>query len=112
VLFRPLNQQELGQVAKLMLGEVNRNLAHQNISVELTQAALDQLVHEGYDPQFGSRPMRRVIQRTVEDAIAQKILSGQASPGSKILLDLPDLKPAQQPGAKPPQQPPVQPQSS
>lgn len=92
VLFRPLTQPELGQVAKLMLGEVNRNLAHQNISVELTQTALDSLVEQGYDPQFGSRPMRRVIQRTVEDSVAQKILSGQASPGSKIILDLPDLQ--------------------
>ena len=95
VLFRPLNQNELGQVALLMLAEVNRNLANQNISVELTKPALDSMVEQGYDPQFGSRPMRRVIQRTVEDAVAQKILSGQASPGSKIILDLPDIqKPA------------------
>jgi ATP-dependent Clp protease ATP-binding subunit ClpC len=92
VLFRPLTQAELGQVAKLMLGEVNRNLAHQSISVELTQAALDDLVRQGYDPQFGSRPMRRVIQRTVEDAVAKKILEGQATPGSKISLDLADLQ--------------------
>lgn len=92
VLFRPLNQSEIGQVALLMLAEVNRNLANQNISVQLTQAALDSMVQQGYDPQFGSRPMRRVIQRTVEDAVAQRILSGQASPGSSIILDLPDVQ--------------------
>lgn len=104
VLFRPLNQQELGQVATLMLAEVNRNLANQNISVGLTQPALDSLVQQGYDPQFGSRPMRRVIQRTVEDAVAQKILSGQASPGTKILLDLPDVQ--EKPDATEPPVPP------
>ena len=91
VLFRPLTIDELGQVALLMLAEVNRNLASQNVSVELTAAALNSLVKQGYDPQFGSRPMRRVIQRTVENAVAQKILSGVASPGTKILLDLPDV---------------------
>jgi ATP-dependent Clp protease ATP-binding subunit ClpC len=106
VLFRPLTQEELGQVARLMLGEVNRTLANQNISVELTQAALDSLVQQGYDPQFGSRPMRRVIQRTVEDAVAQKILSGQASPGTKIMLDLPDLQPQAANQAPPTQTPP------
>lgn len=104
VLFRPLNQSELGQVAKLMLAEVNRTLANQNISVEVTQAALESLVKQGYDPQFGSRPMRRVIQRTVEDVVAKKILQGQASPGSKILLDLPDLQAADS-AATPPKQP-------
>jgi ATP-dependent Clp protease ATP-binding subunit ClpC len=109
VLFRPLNQQELGQVARLMLGEVNRNLANQNISVELTQAALDSLVVQGYDPQFGSRPMRRVIQRTVEDAVAQKILSGQAHPGSKIVLDLPDLQTQSEAPAPQAPQPPMAP---
>jgi ATP-dependent Clp protease ATP-binding subunit ClpC len=93
VLFRPLTEGELGQVAKLMLAEVNRNLATQNISVELTDAALASLVKQGYDPQFGSRPMRRVIQRTVEDVIAKRILQGQAAPGTKVLLDLPDLQP-------------------
>jgi len=91
VLFRPLNMEELGQVAMLMLAEVNRNLASQNVSVELTEDALNSLVRQGYDPQFGSRPMRRVIQRTVENAVAQKILSGNASPGTKILLDLSDV---------------------
>jgi ATP-dependent Clp protease ATP-binding subunit ClpC len=107
VLFRPLTQSELGQVAQLMLQEVNRNLSAQNISVELTQAALDSLVQQGYDPQFGSRPMRRVIQRTVEDVIAKKILAGQASPGTKILLDLPDITP--QIPSQPPQSPPANP---
>jgi ATP-dependent Clp protease ATP-binding subunit ClpA len=114
VLFRSLNQAELMQVAQLMLGEVNKTLANQNISVELTPAALEAMVQAGYDPQFGARPMRRVIQRTVEDAMATKILSGEAQPGTKVLLDLPDLhiEPANTQNtqqATPPTPPPAQP---
>jgi len=93
VLFRPLNQDEMAQVAKLMLGEVNKTLAKQNISVQLSDAALIQIVKAGYDPQFGARPMRRVIQEMVEDPVAARILGGQAKPGSVITLDVNDLSP-------------------
>lgn len=100
VLFRPLTESELAQVALLMLGEVNRTLAAQNIKVALTPEALAHITHEGYDPQFGARPMRRVIQKTVENAVAIKILSKQTSPGSTITLDVADLGTGetQQPG--------------
>lgn len=91
VLFRPLNQAEMSQVAKLMLAEVNRTLANQNITVQLTEPALAKVVSAGYDPQFGARPMRRVIQRMVEDSVAKKVLAGQAQPGSLITLDVNDL---------------------
>lgn len=92
VLFRPLNMEELTQVAKLMLAGVNKTIANQNITVELTDSALTALVNAGYDPQFGARPMRRLIQKTVEDALAIKILSKQVSAGETVTLDLPDLK--------------------
>lgn len=101
VLFRPLNEPELMQVAQLMLGEVNRTLSAQNIKVELSQAALQQLAQNGYDPEFGARPMRRLIQKTVENAVAVKILQGQAQPGSVIQLDVPDLTLATNPQAQP-----------
>ena len=91
VLFRPLKEPELLQVAQLMLGEVNRTLAPQNISVKLTPEALQRLVQAGYDPEFGARPMRRIIQKTVENAVAVKILGGQAQAGSVIALDVGDL---------------------
>ena len=91
VLFRPLNQLELAQVAKLMLAGVNETLAKQNISVGLTEAALTQIVKAGYDPQFGARPMRHVIQKTVEDAVAIKILRGDVKAGDSFTLDVGDL---------------------
>jgi ATP-dependent Clp protease ATP-binding subunit ClpC len=96
VLFRPLNEPEMAQVAQLMLGEVNHTLAAQNISVTLTPAALQHIARAGYDPEFGARPMRRIIQKTVENAVAVKILGGQAQAGSVIALDVGDLTIQQQ----------------
>jgi len=91
VLFRPLNLQELSQVAVLMLEGVNKLLAKQNVTVKLTPNALAKVVQAGYDPEFGARPMRRVIQEMVEDAVATKILKNEAQPGSTLTLDTNDL---------------------
>jgi ATP-dependent Clp protease ATP-binding subunit ClpC len=91
VLFRPLNKEELAQVASLMLASVNHTLSNQNISVKLTDAALAKVVEAGYDPEFGARPMRRALQKLVEDAVAKKVLAGEAKPGSEITLDVADL---------------------
>lgn len=91
VLFRPLNPDELAQVVGLMMNEVNKTLAPQNISVELTPAAVQKIVATGYDPRLGARPMRRALQKAVENTVAQKILRNETNPGDKILLDEPDL---------------------
>ena len=91
VLFRPLNEEELAQVANIMLAGVNQTLETQQIKVILTPEALKHIVHAGYDPEFGARPMRRIIQKTVENAVAVKILRQEAKPGSTITLDINDL---------------------
>jgi len=91
VLFRPLTPEELVQVVHLLLSEANKTLASQNISIELTEPAIQRIVAEGNDPLLGARPMRRVLQRVVEDVVAQKILRGQANPGDKIVLNDTDL---------------------
>lgn len=92
VLFRPLKPDELAQVVKLMLGEVNKTLSTQNIAIQLTDSAINRIVEQGNDPRLGARPMRRTLQRVVEDVVAQKILQGTTRPGDTILLDEPDLK--------------------
>ena len=74
-----------------MVAEVNKTLAGQNIIVELTNAAVGKIVDAGYDPRLGARPMRRVVQRTIEDVIARKILEGTAQPGDKVTLDGADI---------------------
>jgi ATP-dependent Clp protease ATP-binding subunit ClpC len=91
VLFRPLNEQELAQVVRLMVADINQTLANQNISVELTPAAIAQVVATGYDPRLGARPMRRALQRAVEDGIAGRILRGETHPGDHVVLDVQDL---------------------
>ncbi len=91
VLFRPLTPEELLQVVTLMMKEVNVTLAPQNISVALTDAAAGKIVEAGYDPRLGARPMRRTLQRAVEDVIAQKILKGDLHPGDHATLDTSDL---------------------
>ncbi|HVA11443.1 MAG TPA: AAA family ATPase, partial [Candidatus Dormibacteraeota bacterium] len=92
VLFRPLSPDELAQVVTLMLKEVNQTLNNQNISVELTPAAIQKIVQTGNDPRLGARPMRRTLQRAVEDTVAELILKAEAKPGDHVILDAPNLK--------------------
>jgi ATP-dependent Clp protease ATP-binding subunit ClpC len=66
---------------------VNKTLAPQKISVSVSSEAKELLAEKGYDPQLGARPMRRVIQKVVENTIARKMLSGEASAGSTVLID-------------------------
>jgi ATP-dependent Clp protease ATP-binding subunit ClpC len=92
VLFRPLDQNELLQVIGLMMNEINKTLSAKNISIQLTQAAAIEIVNRGYDARLGARPMRRMLQRTVEDEIANRILRGEANPGDNIVMDIVDLR--------------------
>jgi len=91
VLFRPLKPEELAQVVRLMLVSINQTLANQQIVVELTDEAISKIVEVGNDPRLGARPMRRAMQRAVEDVVAQKILKQEARPGDRITLDAGDL---------------------
>ena len=91
ILFRPLNDAELAQVVGLMLNGVNVTLSNQNIQVNLTETAIKKIVAVGNDPRLGARPMRRALQKAVEDVIAQKILKGEVKPGDTVLLDEPDI---------------------
>lgn len=97
VLFRPLNEKELVSVAKLMIKEVNQTLTEKNITVDLTPEAFDEIVKAGYDPEFGARSMRRIIQKTVENVVAVKILSGQVTTGGIVTLTPHDLESEQTP---------------
>lgn len=92
VLFRPLDKQELLQVAYLLIKSVNVELENQKISISLTEAAYQYLVESGYDPRLGARPMRRAVQRLVENTVAKKILSGSVQKGAQITLDVNDLR--------------------
>ena len=84
VVFEPLSKDDLKQIIDLMIAGVNKTLAPQKISVSVSPEAKELLAEKGYDPQLGARPMRRVIQKVVENTIARKMLSGEASAGSVV----------------------------
>lgn len=92
VVFRPLTKPELIQVIDLMLAGVNKTLALQKVSVEVDDEAKLYLVDQGYDPRLGARPMRRVVQRTVENMVARQMLAGSVAPGSVIRINLEDVR--------------------
>ena len=87
VVFEPLTKENLLQIIDIMLASVNKMLAGQKITVEVEAEAKRLLAELGYDPQLGARPMRRVIQKVVENTIARKMLSGEATAGSNIIID-------------------------
>lgn len=94
VLFRPLTQEELLQVVDLLMNGINQTLASKKVSVQLTSGAKQLLAQAGYDPRLGARPLRRVVQRAVENIVAQRMLQGTAQPGQAITLDAPELQQA------------------
>ena len=87
IFFKPLAKADLEQIVDLMLGGLRRRLADQMLALEVTDGAKRLLIDEGYDPVFGARPLRRVIQTRAETLIARKILSGALSGGDTIVLD-------------------------
>jgi ATP-dependent Clp protease ATP-binding subunit ClpC len=88
VTFRPLNKDELVQVIDLILAGINKTMALQKITVNVAQDAKLLLVDRGYDPRLGARPMRRIVQRAVENTVAKQMLSGLVAPGSTIEITL------------------------
>ena len=86
VVFRPLEKPELVQVVDLILAGVNKQMALQKVSVSVDADAKEFLVDKGYDPRLGARPMRRVVQRAVENLVAKQMLSGSVPPGTVITV--------------------------
>jgi len=88
VVFRPLEKPELIQVIDLILAGINKQMALQKVSVNVADDAKEFLVEKGYDPRLGARPMRRVVQRAVENLVAKQMLSGSVAPGTVIEVTL------------------------
>ena len=92
VLFRPLNHDELLQVVDLILAGINKTLAVQKVSISVAEDAKKLLVEAGYDPRMGARPMRRIVQRAVENIVARRMLGGQVMPGEQIQISRDDVQ--------------------
>ncbi len=87
VIFNPLGKEQLGKIVDLLLKNVEKLLAERNITLELTSAARELLLRVGYDPAYGARPLRRTIQRLIQDPLALKVLEGAILPGDHSVVD-------------------------
>lgn len=94
VVFRPLGKEELLQVVDLMLKGVNKTLEPQKIQVAVEPGGKQLLVDAGYDPRLGARPMRRVVQRAIENTVAKQLLAGTIAPGSTTIITAEQIREA------------------
>jgi len=90
VIFEPLARDQIAGIAEIQLGRLRSRLAERDLSLELSQEALDKLIAVGYDPVYGARPLKRAIQRWIENPLAQLILSGQFLPGTTVVATVKD----------------------
>ncbi len=90
IIFEPLTEKELMQIVDLMANDVAARLAERHITLTLTDAAREALVKEGYDPVYGARPLRRVIQRQVENPVSRRVLAGELTEGDAVRVDYAD----------------------
>ena len=87
IIFHPLGKEQLVKIIELRLEDVRRLLADRKISLELTDAAKDLMFTQGFDPNFGARPLKRAIQKMIQDPLALKILDGEVLHGDHIVVD-------------------------
>ncbi len=90
IIFEPLTRPELEQIVDLLAEEVRERLEDRKVDFELTSAAKDEVVREGYDPQFGARPLRRTVQRRIENELARRILAGEVRENQCVVVDFQD----------------------
>jgi ATP-dependent Clp protease ATP-binding subunit ClpC len=88
IVFHPLTREQIGEIVHIMLKDVQDRLVEENLRVRLTEAALNFLVDRGYDEKFGARPLRRAIQRFIEDPLSEKILGAEFPAGEEIEIDV------------------------
>jgi ATP-dependent Clp protease ATP-binding subunit ClpB len=90
VVFEPLGREEIGKIVEIQLGLLRKRLEERDLTLELTDEAQAYLANKGYEPQFGARPLKRLIQREIQDPLALKLLSGDLHDGDTVTVDLAD----------------------
>jgi ATP-dependent Clp protease ATP-binding subunit ClpB len=87
IVFQPLAEEQLKEIVRLLLAGVERRLAESRLGLEVTDAARAFVAREGYDPQYGARPLRRAIQRLIENPLAKRLLAGEFAAGDTVRID-------------------------
>ena len=100
IVFRPLEREDLRQVVRIEFKQVAKRVLEQGITLELTDAAVDWLLKEGYNPKFGARPIRRTIEANIEDHLSEALLRGEFSQGTVLAVDV-ETDPPSRPDEKP-----------
>ena len=90
IIFKPLNQEEIKQIVLLLISELRKRMAEQNLGLELTDAAADFIARTAYDPIYGARPLKRFIQRQLETKVGRVLIAGDLAAGSKVVVDCVD----------------------
>jgi ATP-dependent Clp protease ATP-binding subunit ClpB len=88
IIFHPLGKEQLAKIVDIQLDHLRKRLAARNLKLQISDEAEQLLAEEGYDPTFGARPLKRVIQQRIENSLAQKILSGEFGEGDTISIDV------------------------
>ncbi|MCL6454735.1 MAG: ATP-dependent Clp protease ATP-binding subunit [Alicyclobacillus sp.] len=101
IVFHPLSEEQIGHIVDLMVKELQKRLAEQEISFALTDAAKAFLAKEGFDPQYGARPLKRAVQRHIEDRLSEALLSGTVKRGDHVTIDANETGLVIQPSAEP-----------
>jgi ATP-dependent Clp protease ATP-binding subunit ClpC len=88
IVFHPLSREQIGEIVHIMLKDLHKRLGDEELHITLTDSAISFLVDRGYDENFGARPLRRAIQRYIEDPLSEKILMGEFAAGDEIMVDI------------------------
>jgi ATP-dependent Clp protease ATP-binding subunit ClpB len=88
VVFHGLSREQLKEIVEIQLGRLRQRLVERKITLELTDAARDHFASTGYDPVYGARPLKRLLQKEIETSLARRILAGDVSEGSRVVVDV------------------------
>jgi len=90
IIFRKLTKEEAGKICRKIIEGLQSRLRQKSVSLNMTDAAMDKLVEEGYSEVYGARPLKRTVQRRIEDRLSDEILAGNVLPGEVVTVDVKD----------------------
>jgi ATP-dependent Clp protease ATP-binding subunit ClpC len=91
IVFHKLEREDMRHIIEIQIRRLRKQLDEREVTIEFTREALDKLSDAGYDPAFGARPLRRVLQRMIEDPMSEMILRGEVPTGSKVVIEPNDI---------------------